>query len=310
MKKKTIQTELRKVHNKWIKTITDKTVQELAAKNSIITGGCIASMLLGEKVNDYDIYFTDKATVLAICNYYKKVAEDIAIKTKTSIPMITIIDTDVEAEEMKKEEDIECPTKSRICDGRIKFKIKSSGIIKFNYDEKVYKENSFLPIFLTSNAITLSDKVQLIVRFYGDVDTIHSNYDFEHCKSSWSSGTGKLIIPAASAEALLARELRYTGSKYPLSSIIRTRKFIKRDWTISAGEYVKMAVQLNQLDLLDVKVLEDQLIGVDTSYFVMFIDEMRKAMEDPNFKLSAGYVCEVIDKIFNDESDESNYDED
>ena len=34
-------------------------------KNSIVTGGCIASMLLKEKVNDYDIYF-DSLPALAV----------------------------------------------------------------------------------------------------------------------------------------------------------------------------------------------------------------------------------------------------
>ena len=61
------------------------------------------------------------------------------------------------------------------------------------------------------------------------------------------------------------------GSKYPLCSIIRTRKFIQRGYTINAGQYLKMAMQLNELDLKDVSVLQDQLIGVDSAYFDMVI---------------------------------------
>ena len=42
----------------------------MVEKNSIIAGGSITSMLLREKVNDYDIYFTNKDVVYAVAQYY------------------------------------------------------------------------------------------------------------------------------------------------------------------------------------------------------------------------------------------------
>ena len=59
MKHKTIKAVIGKKFNEWIESIKDEAVRELAKKNSFITGGCIASMLLREKVNDYDVYFTN-----------------------------------------------------------------------------------------------------------------------------------------------------------------------------------------------------------------------------------------------------------
>lgn len=41
-----------------------------------------------------------------------------------------------------------------------------------------------------------------------------------------------------------------------------------------------MCFQLNELDLKDVKVLEDQLTGVDTTYFKMMVDAIQKHMEE------------------------------
>lgn len=283
MKKKEIQKQLNKVHSEWCKSIKDEQVRSLVSENSIITGGCIASMLLGEQVNDYDIYFRTKETVVALCNYYSKEIKDIAAKMKVSIPDITVKESDYQ----------------------ITLFISSSGLIRLNSMDKKFPKGKFYPIFATSNAITLSDKIQLIYRFIGEPEEIHSNYDFEHCKSYWCSWNHKLIIPASSAEALLARELRYTGSKYPLSSIIRTRKFIKRGWSINAGEYLKMCVQLNKLDLLDVNVLKDQLVGVDTTYFMMFISEIQAKIDsEKDFALTESYVLELIDKIFNEDSEE------
>ena len=279
MKRKTIQKELEKIHASWCKSIKDETVKKAAEQNTIITGGCIASMLLGEEVNDYDMYFRDKETVKLIAEYYAKQVDKISFQLNTVEPAIKVLE---ESE-------------------RISLFIKSQGIIKFNSnDKKVFKPFCYLPIFVTQNAITLSDKVQLIVRFYGEPEEIHSNYDFEHCKSWWDSKSKQLVIPGPSAEALLARELKYTGSKYPLASIIRTRKFIKRGWSITAGEYVKMAIQLNSLDLLNINVLKDQLVGVDLSYFQAFIAQVEKDSQAPDFKLSGGYLCQVIDQIFDE----------
>ena len=55
----------------FLKSITDEKVRQLVKDNSIITGGAIVSLVLNEEVNDFDIYFTNKETVLAVCNYYR-----------------------------------------------------------------------------------------------------------------------------------------------------------------------------------------------------------------------------------------------
>lgn len=77
--------------------------------------------------------------------------------------------------------------------------------------------------------------------------------------------------------------------------IIRTRKFLSRGWTINAGQYVKMAMQLNDLDLKDVKVLEDQLTGVDAAYFMQLIDALKDVEPE---KMNAAYISTIIDRIF------------
>jgi len=59
-------------HQKFVASIEDPKVRDLVDKNSIITGGSIVSLLLKEKVNDYDYYFRDIETVKAVANYYIK----------------------------------------------------------------------------------------------------------------------------------------------------------------------------------------------------------------------------------------------
>ena len=125
------------------------------------------------------------------------------------------------------------------------------------------------------------------------------NYDFAHCTCAWSSWDNELFLPQKALECIINKELYYIGSLYPLCSIIRTRKYLERGYHINAGQYVKMAMQLNVLDLTDVKVLEDQLTGVDTTYFQMMIDELKKHQEATgNDKVDTTYAMELINKLF------------
>jgi hypothetical protein len=293
MNAKTINKVIRKKLADWLSSIDDLELIKQIEKDVIVTGGCIASMLLNEEVNDYDLYFKTKETALKIANYYC---------TKFN-------NSNQACAEVQDEE------------GRIKIYIKSKGVATEKGSEEILESGfsdavdalskiddtplvnteekpKYRPIFLSSNAITLAGAIQIIVRFYGEADEIHSNYDFAHCTNYWTYETGTTLNAGALA-ALLTKELVYMGSKYPLCSIIRTRKFIKRGFHINAGQYLKMCFQLNELDLHDVKVLEDQLIGVDSSYFNILIDGINKKIEnDPNFKITTPYVTSIIDKIF------------
>ena len=313
MKAKTIKKVIGLKINNWLDSIDDEEVRTLAATNTIVTGGCIASMLLQESVNDFDIYFRNKETAVSVAMYYVK-------KFKDNLPV---------SFENGRTVEIFVKSNTPDDDDRVKIIVKSAGVAGENSSKESYGYfeqnaaigqqefidvsmpedgdeaaqaveaaeenggNKYRPVYLSSNAVTLSDKIQIIIRFFGDPDEIHKNYDFAHCTNYWTSWENKLVLRPAALEAIITRELVYIGSKYPLCSIIRTRKFIKRNWCINAGQFVKMAMQLNELNLLDINVLEDQLTGVDVAYFVQIIDKL-KGKED----ITTAYIIEIIDRMF------------
>ena len=63
-----------------------------------------------------------------------------------------------------------------------------------------------------------------------------------------------------------------------------------------------MLYQVSQLNLNDLTVLEDQLAGVDVAYFEILIQALQK-MHEKGKELNYGYLCTILDKIFNDEED-------
>lgn len=279
MSRSTIKKILKKKHQDFCASIKDERVRRLVKKNSFITGGSIVSLLTNEPVHDYDYYFTDKETVIAVAEYYVKEFEN--------------REGDYSAEVVTE-------------DDRVKIFIQSSGIAEsegYNESEEEVESNNetdkYSPVFLSANAITLSNKVQLVIRFYGSPEEVHKNYDFVHCTCYWEAEKGNLVLPADALESIVTKNLRYTGSLYPLCSVIRTRKFIKRGWYINAGQYLKMCFQISELDLADLNILEEQLTGVDALYFHQIISICKnKEKKDAAFKIDSSYLCNVIDKIF------------
>lgn len=323
MKSKFIRMLIGRKVDHWLESIPDRPLAERASEHVIVTGGCITSMLLNEKVNDFDMYFDDPQVAYQMAKHYVD-------RFRANPPSL------FRGERKKVEMRVEEPL-----DGRVRIVVQSAGVVgdgtsgkaKYDYfegdsdggeagaeeyvhaalgntealddhadtdlDDQDGKEEGekpkYRPRFLTSNAITLTDKVQLVFRFIGDPDEIHSNYDFVHCTNYWHSKDRTLELRPEALEATLARDLRYVGSKYPICSLVRMRKFIKRGWNINAGQILKMAFQVSKLDLTDLAVLEEQLVGVDAAYFNQLIDLLKS--KDPA-KVDASYLMTIIDRVF------------
>lgn len=251
--------------------------------NVIVTGGCITSMLLGEEVNDYDIYMRDQKSLLELAEHFASKANKELGVNDNDISRVRVVGMNKELQLKTFDNDIIEPS------DRLYMFIQSDGVMKLKKDE----DDKYKPIFISSNAITLQNKVQLVVRFYGEPEEIHKNYDFEHTKAYYDYKYNNISIPKKAYECVLNKTLKYTGSLYPICSLFRIKKFIKRGWTINAGQIFKMAYQVSELDLNSTDVLRDQLTGVDSAYFSMLISRLAKKEN-----VDRTMVMKEIEKIF------------
>lgn len=327
MKAKTISAILSKRFESFCASIEDEATRKLVEQNTIITGGCIVSLLCNENVSDFDMYFKTPETALAVAKYYvakllenpppcfkgdEKHTVKIWAEMDEASKRVRIVVKSAGVAGENQQDDYQYfegiqddETAAREADDYVSKAVQKQGEANVEsldeepaakLDDGVKDGKKYRPLFVTSNAITLANKVQLIIRFTGEPDEIHKNYDFVHCTSYWTSWDKKITLRPDALESIITRELRYVGSRYPICSVIRTRKFIKRGWTINAGQFVKMAWQIGELDLKDVAVLEDQLVGVDAAYFLQVIAILKKA-PDPQ-KIDGTYLMTVIDKLF------------
>ena len=96
---------------------------------------------------------------------------------------------------------------------------------------------------ITENAINLSDKIQIITKYYGCPTEVTENFDFAHIKS-WFRYNSAIIICDDFFQLIHEKELVYTGSEYPLSSFFRTRKYIKKGWNVSNATMLHIALDI------------------------------------------------------------------
>lgn len=293
MQIKTIEKNIAKKLEEWLESITDKELAKELKKNVLVSGGSIVSMLLKEPVNDYDIYIKNIDTLLKLVKYYTKDFEEIKIIDGRSKP-----NTD-------NWEGIEAIAIRNCKEDQIKlFFTTKQGTFKPIMEEGAAdsEKPKYRPVFFSPNAISLSDQIQIVIRFHGDNTQIHKTFDFIHATNYFTFEDG-LVTNKEALESIITKQLKYQGSLYPVTSIIRIKKFIKRGWNINAGEMLKIMFQISELDLTNMEVLEDQLSGVDVAFFGKLIEVLRSVETE---KITSPYLNTIIDKVFNqfDETEE------
>lgn len=216
----------------------------------------------GEKVNDFDVYFKNYEVMRKVLLFYMK--------------MLYRLNGGMAGDTVDVETILKCETP-----------------IKLERNRKAINE-VYIPKMITENAITLSNSVQIVTRFTGLISSIIGNFDFAHTKVYYDYEKDYLFYSLKSLRAILDKRLVYIGSSYPLTSVMRLRKFIKRGWSINAGEILKILFQVSKLNLEDREVLREQLIGVDVLYFDKLIEELRYNKRN----ITENILWDLIDKIF------------
>lgn len=290
----TIKKTIAKKMEEWLETITDENLRQEVKKNILVSGGSITSMFLNEPINDFDVYIQNIDVLIRLAKYY----------CPNNVLDGRLRDQYIEEHfkerynenwkymlgDLKNNHAGEVVMLKNLKPDQVKLAVSSAGIRMVTNEEEKYQV-----AFLSPNAISLTDDVQIVLRFSGTAEEIHKNFDFIHATNYFTFENG-LVTNIAALESTLTKALKYQGSLYPLTSIIRMKKFIKRGWNINAGEMLKIMFQISELDLKNPEVMEEQLIGVDIAYFSKLIEILRDV---PREKITSSYLNALIEKVFN-----------
>ena len=319
MRTATVRMVLREKIDSWLKSFESESLINVIKNNVIITGGAINSLLMGEKPNDYDVYFKTREaarqvaeyyvsmfnynnTLKAVNNYLAVVRDEVQknIKGEEENRIVIFMQSAGVASERQvdnnanynyfengADSDVE-----KFFDDLVKTPIETA----FELNRDILNKEPYRPVFLTDNAITLSNKLQVIIRFHGTMYDIHRNFDFVHAMGCYDYLIDHLEVSGEIYESILSKNLIYKGSLYPVASLFRLRKFLGRGWRITAGQMLKIASQISEIDLSDPKVLKEQLIGVDYAYMRQLIQMLQS--RDSGTRVDSIYLARLIDEIF------------
>lgn len=272
MNKKQVANTLKEMLGRWLDAIDDRVLRANVERELVVAGGAITSLLQGDTPNDLDIYIQNPKVLKDLAEYYtKQLGLDIIFITSENrvVPLVNVGHKSVVPE-------------------RALSQIKAA-IKKKDDTSKAYRI-----AFLTTNAITLTGGIQIILRYTGKPADIIKSFDFVHVTNYFTFNDG-VVLNEEALESIITKNLKYQGSDYPVASLFRIRKFLYRGFRVSAGELFKISYDISKLNLDDPDIMTDQVIGVDVIYFN---EAISKLAEKKTFDRS--YIYEVVNQIFND----------
>lgn len=229
--------------------------------NSFIAGGAIISVSKEEKIKDYDLFVTKGTSAVTLFNSLVQ-----------RVPGGSNFQLEVTKDE--KNPNLERGTLKSAVVGWPPENVKSleDQIDEFNQNCKSFKttgrSHKVVPAYLSKNALTLNNGIQLIFRFIGEPKEVFTTFDYEHCKVYWRPNPlglllGTVTYEGRSQESIAKNELIYTGNtRFVLSAVSRLNKFIKRGWGISPSSLLSLAVSSSKVDWANRQALEEELLGI------------------------------------------------
>jgi hypothetical protein len=145
---------------------------------------------------------------------------------------------------------------------------------------RLITNNSLIKQTTTKNATTFMLKnfyiIQFITRWTGDVDKIISKFDFLHTQIYYDIKTKKSNFEEK--RFTLNKTLQFNiNASHPINALKRVIKFVKeRNCQISDIELMKICLAIKQLNLVDEKVLIDQMTGMYNMFDTEVMSEYKK----------------------------------
>ena len=148
----------------------------------------------------------------------------------------------------------------------------------FFYSYKNYKNavdiiTQTYKAFETTNCVTIEAngvKIQLCKYDYPTMARLVESFDFAHVQIAYDIFTQDVTYTEQAKEAFISRTTTFTGSEYPLSSLIRLNKYYERGYISGRGligEVLLIFKAILERGFEDYEDFKDQLNAIDLNFF-------------------------------------------
>lgn len=127
--------------------------------------------------------------------------------------------------------------------------------------------------FETPNCVTIEAngvKIQLCKYIYPTMARLVESFDFAHVQIAYDIFTQDVTYTEQAKEAFISRTTTFTGSEYPLSSLIRLNKYYERGYITGRGligEVLLIFKAILERGFEDYDDFKDQLNAIDLNFF-------------------------------------------
>lgn len=131
-------------------------------------------------------------------------------------------------------------------------------------------------------------------RIYGvdkehwDVLNALNKFDFTVIQLGHLVGSNQTCAPSwvKSLSDIAARRLVLSDDiDYPISTLVRVHKYLKKGFSIAPSQLVKLAIKINQCDISTIPKLKNQLYGIDMALLEPVIRAMEVGMVKSDIKI-------------------------
>ena len=146
-------------------------------------------------------------------------------------------------------------------------------------DQKTVETDSALSLIVDKH------RLQLIKAVFGTPKEVIDSFDFTICKGAFHLKDG-FIFGDDFFQHLAQRRLVFNiKAGFPICSLYRARKFIKRGFSLSGIEAIKLGLSIQSLKIETYKDLRKQLMGIDTLFLKELTDSL-KGQEEKEYDLN------------------------
>jgi hypothetical protein len=95
------------------------------------------------------------------------------------------------------------------------------------------------------------------------------------------------------------------ATPYPLSTVIRCQKYVKKGYTVRPAEMVQLLIQCAKLELHTLQDWKNHLMGIDMVLLnALFIQMEKEAANNPNTVFDVQHLMDMIDEYVPEDEDE------
>lgn len=219
-------------YHRLTRAIPKMILEQMSENHALIAGGAVTSVFSETPISDYDVYFYNTSDLNSFLEYLRtlesKLGEKIKVKTvNSSLNAVT-------------------------------FEVTSMNWGSETDDNKILLQ--VIQKCTVGDYATQSD--------YNPVPLLES-FDFTICMAALDIQSEQFILYKDFLTHLCARRLVFNTKvmKYPICSLHRMLKYIKKGFNISGVEVIKIAIAINQVNMSTWEDFRNQLMGMDTAVF-------------------------------------------